>query len=154
MKSHKPVTCYSRCSVFHINGMLDLLFFTGGYERFFSQYPDYCVKSNSLAMPAAQSSTETSCSSCTTPQHDQVTFRSISSAFKLTSLPGGWVGLWGNSNVQECISWPTVTWTTKWSLNGRSIGVIKLLFFRPVAIFTRLGFIHPSFPGLSLKAGQ
>lgn len=134
--------------------MLNLLFFTGGYERFVSQYPDFCLKSKSLATPAAQSSTEASCSSCTTPQHDQVTFRSISFAFRLTSMPGGLgLGL-GNSNVQERISWPTVTWTAKCGLNARSIGAIKLLFFRPVAIFTRLCFIHPSFPGLSLKAGQ
>ncbi|KAK2827389.1 hypothetical protein Q7C36_018315 [Tachysurus vachellii] len=43
----------------------------GGYDRFFSLYPDYCLKSKSLPTLAAQSSTETSCTSCTTPQHDQ-----------------------------------------------------------------------------------
>ncbi|KAF7696966.1 dual specificity protein phosphatase 4 [Silurus meridionalis] len=43
----------------------------GGYDRFFSQYPEYCLKSKTLAMAASQSSTEASCTSCTTPQHDQ-----------------------------------------------------------------------------------
>ncbi|XP_072518788.1 dual specificity protein phosphatase 4 [Salminus brasiliensis] len=47
----------------------------GGYDRFCSQYPDYCLKSRTLPMPSAVSSTQTSaessCTSCGTPQHDQ-----------------------------------------------------------------------------------
>ncbi|XP_062867339.1 dual specificity protein phosphatase 4 [Trichomycterus rosablanca] len=43
----------------------------GGYDRFYSQYPDYCLKSKTLSVTAAQISSEPSCTSCGTPQHDQ-----------------------------------------------------------------------------------
>ncbi|KAL6469738.1 hypothetical protein MHYP_G00208570 [Metynnis hypsauchen] len=42
-----------------------------GYDRFCSQYPDYCLKSRTLPMPSAVSSAQASCTSCGTPQHDQ-----------------------------------------------------------------------------------
>ncbi|XP_030624962.1 dual specificity protein phosphatase 4 [Chanos chanos] len=43
----------------------------GGYERFSSQYPEFCLKTKSLPVPASQSSFDASCSSCGTPHHDQ-----------------------------------------------------------------------------------
>lgn len=52
--------------------------FTGGYERFSSEYPEFCSKTKALAAipPAVPASTAESldvgCSSCGTPLHDQV----------------------------------------------------------------------------------
>lgn len=50
-----------------------LLHFIGGYDRFSTQYPDYCLKTKTLPVSSPQSSVETSCTFCATPQHDQVT---------------------------------------------------------------------------------
>lgn len=47
--------------------------FLGGYDRFSTQYPDYCLKTKTLAVSSPPSSVESSCTSCGTPQHDQVT---------------------------------------------------------------------------------
>ncbi|XP_066430625.1 dual specificity protein phosphatase 4 [Eleutherodactylus coqui] len=54
----------------------DICLLRGGYERFHSEYPEFCAKSktiNSISLPTAASieSAEMSCSSCTTPLHDQ-----------------------------------------------------------------------------------
>ncbi|XP_003965676.1 dual specificity protein phosphatase 4 [Takifugu rubripes] len=43
----------------------------GGYDRFFTEYPEYCLKSKSLPVLSSQSSVESACSSCGTPHHDQ-----------------------------------------------------------------------------------
>ncbi|XP_029025509.1 dual specificity protein phosphatase 4 [Betta splendens] len=43
----------------------------GGYDRFFSEYPEFCLKTKSLPSLTSQSSIESSCSSCGTPHHDQ-----------------------------------------------------------------------------------
>ncbi|KAG9265526.1 dual specificity protein phosphatase 4 [Astyanax mexicanus] len=44
----------------------DVYLLKGGYDRFCSQYPDYCLKSRTLPVPSTVSST-----SCGTPHHDQ-----------------------------------------------------------------------------------
>lgn len=49
----------------------DVYLLKGGYDRFCSQYPDYCLKSRTLSVPSAVSSAESSCTSCGTPHHDQ-----------------------------------------------------------------------------------
>lgn len=70
-----------RCSVFCFKIMgskkksLDLkrdVSFPGGYDRFFSEYPEFCMKTKSLPSLSSQSSVDSSCSSCGTPHHDQV----------------------------------------------------------------------------------
>ncbi|NXX49008.1 DUS4 phosphatase, partial [Tricholaema leucomelas] len=46
----------------------------GGYERFSSEYPEFCAKTKSLSNVSPTTSTETldlGCSSCGTPLHDQ-----------------------------------------------------------------------------------
>ncbi|KAM4634462.1 dual specificity protein phosphatase 4 [Polymixia lowei] len=43
----------------------------GGYDRFFAEYPEYCLKAKSLPSLTSQSSVDSSCSSCGTPHHDQ-----------------------------------------------------------------------------------
>uniref|UniRef100_A0A3Q4BZK1 Dual specificity protein phosphatase n=1 Tax=Mola mola TaxID=94237 RepID=A0A3Q4BZK1_MOLML len=43
----------------------------GGYDRFFTEYPEFCLKSKSLPPLSSQSSMESACSSCGTPHHDQ-----------------------------------------------------------------------------------
>ncbi|XP_076836275.1 dual specificity protein phosphatase 4 [Brachyhypopomus gauderio] len=43
----------------------------GGFDKFFSQYPDYCLKTKTLPTSSAQPSVESSCTSCGTPHHDQ-----------------------------------------------------------------------------------
>ncbi|KAK9532752.1 hypothetical protein VZT92_010122 [Zoarces viviparus] len=43
----------------------------GGYDRFFSEYPEFCIKTKSLPSLASQSSIDSACSSCGTPHHDQ-----------------------------------------------------------------------------------
>uniref|UniRef100_A0A8C5FAH4 Dual specificity protein phosphatase n=1 Tax=Gadus morhua TaxID=8049 RepID=A0A8C5FAH4_GADMO len=43
----------------------------GGYDRFFSEYPEYCLKTKALPPLSSQSSLDSSCSSCGTPHHDQ-----------------------------------------------------------------------------------
>ncbi|TMS08073.1 Dual specificity protein phosphatase 4 [Larimichthys crocea] len=45
--------------------------FPGGYDRFFTEYPEFCLKTKSLPPLTSQSSIESSCSSCGTPHHDQ-----------------------------------------------------------------------------------
>ncbi|KAM9330001.1 dual specificity protein phosphatase 4 [Gastrophryne carolinensis] len=52
----------------------DIWLLKGGYERFHSEYPEFCAKSksiNSISLPASIDPSETCCSSCTTPLHDQ-----------------------------------------------------------------------------------
>ncbi|XP_073399705.1 dual specificity protein phosphatase 4 [Dendrobates tinctorius] len=54
----------------------DICLLKGGYERFHSEYPEFCAKSksiNSISLPASTSiePAETGFSSCTTPLHDQ-----------------------------------------------------------------------------------
>ncbi|XP_068089807.1 dual specificity protein phosphatase 4 [Hyperolius riggenbachi] len=52
----------------------DICLLKGGYERFHSEYPEFCAKTksiNSIILPASIEPTETSYSSCTTPLHDQ-----------------------------------------------------------------------------------
>lgn len=43
----------------------------GGYDRFFTEYPEYCLTTKSLSSLNSQSSVDSACSSCGTPQHDQ-----------------------------------------------------------------------------------
>lgn len=43
----------------------------GGYDRFFMEYPEYCITTKSLPSLTSQSSVDSACSSCGTPQHDQ-----------------------------------------------------------------------------------
>lgn len=43
----------------------------GGYDRFFTEYPEYCLTTKSLSSFTSQSSVDSACSSCGTPQHDQ-----------------------------------------------------------------------------------
>lgn len=43
----------------------------GGYDRFFTEYPEYCLTTKSLHSLTSQSSVDSACSSCGTPQHDQ-----------------------------------------------------------------------------------
>ncbi|CAL8318010.1 unnamed protein product [Lota lota] len=49
----------------------DLFLLKGGYDRFFTEYPEYCLKTKSLPPLTSQSSVDSSCSSCGTPHHDQ-----------------------------------------------------------------------------------
>ncbi|XP_028827354.1 dual specificity protein phosphatase 4 [Denticeps clupeoides] len=49
----------------------DVYLLKGGFDRFYSQYPEFCLKSKSLPVPSAQASQDFSCTSCGTPQHDQ-----------------------------------------------------------------------------------
>ncbi|XP_044135835.1 dual specificity protein phosphatase 4 [Bufo gargarizans] len=54
----------------------DICLLKGGYERFHSEYPEFCAKSksiNSISLPASTTieSAGTGCSSCATPLHDQ-----------------------------------------------------------------------------------
>ncbi|KAG8454386.1 hypothetical protein GDO86_000852 [Hymenochirus boettgeri] len=52
----------------------DICLLKGGYERFHSEYPEFCAKTkpiNSISLPASTEPTEMGCSSCTTPLHDQ-----------------------------------------------------------------------------------
>lgn len=44
----------------------------GGYDRFFSEYPEFCLKTKPLPSLSSQSSVDSSCSSCGTPHNDQV----------------------------------------------------------------------------------
>ncbi|CAI9620938.1 unnamed protein product [Staurois parvus] len=56
------------------NDSTDICLLKGGYERFHSEYPEFCAKTksiNSISLPASLEPTETGCSSCTTPLHDQ-----------------------------------------------------------------------------------
>lgn len=52
--------------------------FTGGYERFSSEYPEFCSKTKALATippavpPSTAESLDVGCGSCGTPLHDQV----------------------------------------------------------------------------------
>ncbi|XP_057675519.1 dual specificity protein phosphatase 4 [Corythoichthys intestinalis] len=48
-----------------------IYFLKGGYDRFFSEYPEFCLKTKSLPPLTSQSSVDSSCSSCGTPHHDQ-----------------------------------------------------------------------------------
>ncbi|KAM9735030.1 dual specificity protein phosphatase 4 [Menidia menidia] len=43
----------------------------GGYDRFFTEYPEFCIKTKSLHSLTSQSSVDSSCSSCGTPHNDQ-----------------------------------------------------------------------------------
>ncbi|KAL2100013.1 hypothetical protein ACEWY4_004407 [Coilia grayii] len=43
----------------------------GGFDRFFSQYPEFCLKTKSLPSSTPLSVLDSSCTSCGTPQHDQ-----------------------------------------------------------------------------------
>lgn len=66
-----------------------LLSFAGGYDRFSTQYPDYCLKTKTLPVSTPPSSVGASCASCATPQHDQVTtLRSTLPADALRSANG------------------------------------------------------------------
>ncbi|KAG6924771.1 dual specificity phosphatase 4, partial [Chelydra serpentina] len=52
----------------------DLCLLKGGYERFHSEYPEFCAKTKSLSSvspPASTEPIELGCSSCGTPLHDQ-----------------------------------------------------------------------------------
>lgn len=55
----------------------------GGYERFSSEYPEFCAKTKSLSNVSPPTSAETldlGCSSCGTPFHDQVCLEAWCSA--------------------------------------------------------------------------
>ncbi|XP_054842725.1 dual specificity protein phosphatase 4 [Eublepharis macularius] len=55
-------------------GRADLCLLQGGYERFHSEYPEFCAKTKSPATASPVPSVdvlEHGCSSCGTPQHDQ-----------------------------------------------------------------------------------
>ncbi|CAL8279841.1 unnamed protein product [Merluccius merluccius] len=43
----------------------------GGYDQFFSEFPEFCLKTKSLPVLSSQSSVESACSSCGTPHRDQ-----------------------------------------------------------------------------------
>ncbi|KAM6985538.1 dual specificity protein phosphatase 4 [Aplochiton taeniatus] len=43
----------------------------GGYDTFYTDYPEFCQKTKTLPSLSSQSSTESSCSSCGTPHNDQ-----------------------------------------------------------------------------------
>lgn len=61
----------------------------GGYERFSSEYPEFCAKTKSLSNVSPPTSAEPldlGCSSCGTPFHDQVCLKAQSLAI-LTALP-------------------------------------------------------------------
>ncbi|KAJ7335599.1 hypothetical protein JRQ81_013540 [Phrynocephalus forsythii] len=52
----------------------DICLLKGGYERFHSEYPEFCMKTKSPMTPSSPTTVEHpehSCSSCGTPQHDQ-----------------------------------------------------------------------------------
>ncbi|CAM5106144.1 unnamed protein product [Eretmochelys imbricata] len=52
----------------------DIRLLKGGYERFYSEYPEFCAKTKSLSSispPASTEPIELGCSSCGTPLHDQ-----------------------------------------------------------------------------------
>ncbi|KAI1900191.1 hypothetical protein AGOR_G00047470 [Albula goreensis] len=52
----------------------DIYLLKGGYDRFFSEYPEFCLKTKTLSVSSSESSfdvSESSWSSCGTPQHDQ-----------------------------------------------------------------------------------
>ncbi|KAJ8397111.1 hypothetical protein AAFF_G00009650 [Aldrovandia affinis] len=52
----------------------DIYLLKGGYDRFFSEYPEFCLKTKMLSIPSSESSfdvSESSCLSCGTPYHDQ-----------------------------------------------------------------------------------
>ncbi|XP_061887087.1 dual specificity protein phosphatase 4 [Entelurus aequoreus] len=49
----------------------NIYFLKGGYDKFFAEYPEFCLKTKSLPPLTCQSSVESSCSSCGTPHHDQ-----------------------------------------------------------------------------------
>lgn len=57
---------------------LNFFLLTGGYERFSSEYPEFCSKTKTLAAippavpPSTAESLDLGCSSCGTPLHDQV----------------------------------------------------------------------------------
>ena len=56
----------------------------GGYDRFFSEYPEYCLKTKALPPLSSQSSLDSSCSSCGTPHHDQVYTHTLTLKLTLT----------------------------------------------------------------------
>ncbi|XP_008324362.1 dual specificity protein phosphatase 4 [Cynoglossus semilaevis] len=43
----------------------------GGYDRFFTEYPEFCLRTKSLPSFTSQSSIDSTCSSCGTPHRDQ-----------------------------------------------------------------------------------
>ncbi|XP_030421445.1 dual specificity protein phosphatase 4 [Gopherus evgoodei] len=52
----------------------DIRLLKGGYERFYSEYPEFCAKTKSLSSispPTSMEPVELGCSSCGTPLHDQ-----------------------------------------------------------------------------------
>ncbi|XP_076020192.1 dual specificity protein phosphatase 4 [Genypterus blacodes] len=49
----------------------DIYLLKGGYDKFFMEYPEFCLRTKSLASLTSQSSIDSSCSSCGTPHHDQ-----------------------------------------------------------------------------------
>ncbi|XP_063309351.1 dual specificity protein phosphatase 4 [Pelobates fuscus] len=52
----------------------DICLLKGGYERFHSEYPEFCAKTksiNSISLPASIEPADMGCSSCATPLHDQ-----------------------------------------------------------------------------------
>ncbi|KAK7895583.1 hypothetical protein WMY93_020908 [Mugilogobius chulae] len=62
----------------------------GGYDRFFAEYPEFCLTTKSFQSSlTSQSSLDSACSSCGTPQHDQAvrwrSFPSCTSAALFTS---------------------------------------------------------------------
>lgn len=52
--------------------ILLFLYVIGGYDRFFTEYPEFCLKAKSLPSLISQSSIDSACSSCGTPHNDQV----------------------------------------------------------------------------------
>ncbi|KAM8939691.1 dual specificity protein phosphatase 4 isoform 3-T3 [Pelodytes ibericus] len=52
----------------------DICLLKGGYERFHSEYPEFCAKTksiSSISLPASTEPAEVGCGSCATPLHDQ-----------------------------------------------------------------------------------
>lgn len=70
-----------------INIFFCFFFPTGGFDRFFSQYPDFCLKTKSLPASNPLSVLDSSYTSCGTPQHDQVTGNFVSISMRAAGSP-------------------------------------------------------------------
>ena len=96
-----------------------MFFIAGGYDRFYAEFPELCVKTKSLPSFTSQSSLDSTCSSCGTPHPDQVgqrlftftlhktgfrPFADMSLALPLSS--SGW-DVWRLTNIAPFLSWST-----------------------------------------------
>lgn len=70
---HHLLMSYSKAPAYVIvTCILLFLCVIGGYDRFFTEYPEFCLKAKSLPSLTSQSSIDSACSSCGTPHNDQV----------------------------------------------------------------------------------